>query len=102
MRAIRQERYGGPELLSLVDAPRPDPLPTEVLVRVHAAGVNPVDCQTRAGRGMADVIGGPPFTVGWDISGVVEAVGYGVTRFAPGDEVFGMPRFPHEAAAYAE
>jgi NADPH:quinone reductase-like Zn-dependent oxidoreductase len=99
MRAIRQRSFGGPEVLELVEVDRPDPLPTEVLVRVHAAGVNPVDWKTRAGRGMlADL----PFTVGWDVSGVVEAIGIGVTRFAPGDEVFGMPWFPRQAAAYAE
>ena len=68
-------------------------------MRVSAAGVNPVDWKTRARGG---VLGQPPFTVGWDVAGVVEAVGFGVTRFAPGDRVFGMPRFPHEAAAYAE
>jgi NADPH:quinone reductase-like Zn-dependent oxidoreductase len=99
MRAIRQEALGGPEVLELVDAPRPDPAPTEVLVRVHAAGVNPVDWKTRA-RGA--FLREPPFTVGWDIAGVVEQVGGGVTRFVEGDRVFGMPRFPREAGAYAE
>jgi NADPH:quinone reductase-like Zn-dependent oxidoreductase len=99
MRAIRQETLGGPEVLELVDVPRPVPGPTEVLVRVAAAGVNPVDWKTRARGG---VLGQPPFTVGWDVAGVVEEVGGGVTRFAPGDRVFGMPRFPGEAAAYAE
>jgi NADPH:quinone reductase-like Zn-dependent oxidoreductase len=99
MRAIRQEELGGPEVLKLVEVERPDPRPTEMLVRVHAAGVNPVDWKTRARGGY---LGEPPFTVGWDVSGVVEAIGLGVTRFAPGDEVFGMPWFPREAAAYAE
>jgi NADPH:quinone reductase-like Zn-dependent oxidoreductase len=99
MRAIRQEVLGGPEVLELVDVPRPEPGPTEVLVRVAAAGVNPVDWKTRA-RGA--FLREPPFTVGWDVAGTVEAVGLGVTRFAPGDRVFGMPRFPREAAAYAE
>jgi NADPH:quinone reductase-like Zn-dependent oxidoreductase len=79
--------------------PTPEPGPTEVLVRVTAAGVNPVDWKTRE-RGGA--VGEPPFTVGWDVAGVVEELGRGVTRFAPGDRVFGMPRFPHEAGAYAE
>lgn len=99
MKAIRQETLGGPEVLELVDVERPEAQPTEVLVRVHAAGVNPVDWKTRA-RGA--FLGSPPFTVGWDVAGTVEEVGRGVTRFAPGDRVFGMPRFPKEAAAYAE
>jgi NADPH:quinone reductase-like Zn-dependent oxidoreductase len=99
MRAIRQQTLGGPEVLELVDAPRPEPAPTEVLVRAAAAGVNPVDWKTRTRGGF---LGTPPFTVGWDIAGVVEEVGRGVTRFEPGDRVFGMPRFPREAAAYAE
>jgi NADPH:quinone reductase-like Zn-dependent oxidoreductase len=98
MRAIRQETVGGPEVLQIVEMPRPEPMATEVLVRQHAAGVNPVDWKVRARGGFLQ----PPFTVGWDVAGVVEAVGYGVTRFAPGDRVFGMPRFPREAAAYAE
>jgi NADPH:quinone reductase-like Zn-dependent oxidoreductase len=99
MRAIRQQLLGGPDVLELVEVATPEPSPTEVLVRVHAAGVNPVDWKTRAHGGF---LGDPPFTVGWDVAGVVEAVGVGVTRFAPGDRVFGMPRFPREAAAYAE
>jgi NADPH:quinone reductase-like Zn-dependent oxidoreductase len=99
MRIIRQERLGGPEVLEPSEAPTPDPAPTEVLVRIAAAGVNPVDWKTRARGGY---LGQPPFTVGWDVAGVVDAVGGGVTRFAPGDRVFGMPRFPREAAAYAE
>jgi NADPH:quinone reductase-like Zn-dependent oxidoreductase len=102
VRAIVQDRLGGPEVLELREVERPEPLPTEVLVRVHAAGVNPVDWKTRSGRGMARVLGDPPFTVGWDVAGVVEAVGFGVTRFAEGDAVFGMPRFPRAAGAYAE
>jgi NADPH:quinone reductase-like Zn-dependent oxidoreductase len=99
MRAIRQQALGGPAVLELAEVPRPAPAPTEVLVRVKAAGVNPVDWKTRAHGGF---LGQPPFTVGWDVAGVVEEVGAGVTRFALGDRVFGMPRFPHEAAAYAE
>ncbi|RKN41909.1 NADP-dependent oxidoreductase [Streptomyces hoynatensis] len=101
MPVVTQDRFGGPEVLRLTEAERPRPLPTEVLVRVEAAGVNPVDAKTRAGQGMAAVLGEPPFTVGWDVSGVVEEVGHGVTTLAPGDEVLGMPRFPHEAGAYA-
>jgi NADPH:quinone reductase-like Zn-dependent oxidoreductase len=102
MRVITQDELGGPEVLHIGERPVPDPLPTEVRVRVQAAGVNPVDWKTRAGRGMAGVLGDPPFTVGWDVAGVVDAVGFGVTRLAEGDRVFGMPWFPRQAAAYAE
>ena len=66
MRAIRQRSLGGPEVLELVDVPRPEPGPTEVLVRVAAAGVNPVDWKVRARGGF---LGEPPFTVGWDVAG---------------------------------
>jgi NADPH:quinone reductase-like Zn-dependent oxidoreductase len=99
MRAIRQRALGGPEVLELVEVPLPEPAPTEVLVRVTAAGVNPVDWKTRERGGF---VGEPPFTIGWDVAGIVERTGPGVTRFAAGDRVFGMPRFPREAAAYAE
>lgn len=99
MKLIRQSELGPPDVLRLIEAPAPEPRPTEVLVRVAAAGVNPVDWKTRAKGGF---LGEPPFTVGWDVAGTVEQVGYGVTRFAVGDRVFGMPRFPGEAAAYAE
>ncbi|GHG82007.1 NADP-dependent oxidoreductase [Streptomyces griseocarneus] len=101
MRAISQNVAGGPDVLELVETDRPEPRPTEILVRVHAAGVNPVDWKTRA-RGTLVSGATPPYTVGWDVAGVVEAVGAGVTLFAPGDEVYGMPRFPHAAGAYAD
>ncbi|SMD03293.1 NADPH:quinone reductase [Lentzea albidocapillata] len=99
MRAIIQHEFGGP--LTLTDVPKPAPLPTEVLVRVHAAGVNPVDWKTSAGSGMAGMQTFP-FINGWDVSGVVEEVGFGVTTLKAGDEVYGMPWFPHAAGAYAE
>ncbi|MCG8928435.1 NADP-dependent oxidoreductase [Lentzea sp. CC55] len=99
MRAITQNEFGGP--LTLTEVPKPTPLPTEVLVRVHAAGVNPVDWKTRAGSGMAG-LQTFPFINGWDVSGVVEEVGFGVTTLKPGDEVYGMPWFPRAASAYAE
>jgi NADPH:quinone reductase-like Zn-dependent oxidoreductase len=99
MRAIVQETLGGPEVLTVSEVDTPVPGPTEVLVRVHAAGVNPVDWKVRQAGAF---LGTPPFTVGWDASGVVAAIGGGVTRFAEGDEVFGMPRFPRQGAAYAE
>ncbi|MEV5279447.1 NADP-dependent oxidoreductase [Streptomyces sp. NPDC052811] len=102
MRAVVQDGFGGPEVLRIQQVPRPAPLPTEVLVRVHAAGINPVDWKTRGGTGMAGVLGEPPFTLGWDVSGIVEEVGFGVTTLKAGDEVYGMPWFPRAANAYAE
>ncbi len=102
MSAVVQHQFGGPQVLRVKQVPRPEPLPTEVLVRVCAAGVNPVDWKTRAGSGMVGVLGEPPFVLGWDVSGVVEQVGYGVTTLAPGDEVYGMPWFPRAAGGYAE
>ncbi|MFB9835507.1 NADP-dependent oxidoreductase [Actinoallomurus acaciae] len=100
MRAVSQDTLGGPEVLKVVEVERPEPAPVEVLVRVHAAGVNPTDWKARATGGRAGHT--PPFILGFDVSGVVEAVGVGVTLHRPGDEVFGMPRFPHPAGAYAE
>lgn len=102
MRAVQVTRFGGPEVLVCADVQRPAPISTEVLVRVVAAGINPVDAKTRRGEGVARWVGSPPFIPGWDVCGVVEAVGYGVTRFQEGDMVYGMPRFPRAAGAYAE
>lgn len=99
MRAIRQDVLGGPEVLKLVEVERPEPGPTEVLVRVRAAGVNPTDWKHRA---LKIFLPDPPFTLGWDVSGVVEEVGFGVTIHKPGDEVFGMLRYPHGVGSHAE
>src|SRR5690242_18213601 len=100
MRAVVQNSVGGPEVLEVVDRPDPEPKRGEVLVRLAAAGVNPVDVAVRAG--FYPLLGQPPFVLGWDISGTVEALGPGVAGLSVGDEVFGMPFFPAEAAAYAE
>lgn len=79
MRAIGQDGFGGPEVLKVVEVERPEPGVAEVLVRVHAAGVNPTDAWHRASGGLgAEVV-----RLGWDVSGVVEAVGIGVTTLAP-------------------
>ncbi|RWO87308.1 NADP-dependent oxidoreductase [Mesorhizobium sp.] len=100
MRAVIQNSVGGPDVLVIADQPDPTPEAGEVLVRVKAAGINPVDGAVRAGY--YPLLGEPPYILGWDISGTVEALGAGVTGFKIGDEVFGMPRFPKQAAAYAE
>ncbi|MEU5432181.1 NADP-dependent oxidoreductase [Streptomyces sp. NPDC020719] len=99
MRAVVQKSFGGPEVLETVETERPTPLSGEVLIRVHASGVNPVDVAVRSGA--FPLLGEPPFGVGWDISGVVEQAGPGA-RFKPGDEVYGMPFFPRAATGYAE
>ena len=97
MRVVRQRSFGGPEVLELAESSRPVPLPTEVLVRVKAAGVNPVEPLIRSGQ--FPLLGSPPFVLGWDLSGVVAGLEPGVTRFTVGDEVFGMPFFPRAAGA---
>jgi NADPH:quinone reductase-like Zn-dependent oxidoreductase len=101
MLAVTQTGLGGPEVLRLTTTERPEPGPAEVLVRMHAAALNPTDVWHRATGGLA---GGdaPPIPLGWDLSGTVEAVGIGVTLFRPGDEVFGMPRHPIPAGTHAE
>ncbi|MBW5422544.1 zinc-binding dehydrogenase [Streptomyces sp. BG9H] len=100
MRAVSPRAWGAPENLVPVEVDRPEPGLTEILVRVHAAGVNPVDWKTRA-EGAFGTWGDTPI-LGYDVSGVVEEVGPGVTLYSPGDEVFGMPRFPEQAGGYAE
>jgi NADPH:quinone reductase-like Zn-dependent oxidoreductase len=99
MRVISQDVLGGPEVLRLVEVDRPEPGLSEILVRVHAAGLNPADWKQRV---RSTFLGPPPFVLGWDVSGVVEATGFGVTLFKPGDEVFGMLPFPRGAGSHAE
>ncbi|MFI5675205.1 NADP-dependent oxidoreductase [Streptomyces cellulosae] len=99
MRAISQDVLGGPEVLREVEVERPEPGPNQVLVRVRAAGLNPTDWKHRATGGF---LGEPPFVLGWDVSGVVEAVGIGVATFTPGDEVFGMLPYPYGHGSHAE
>jgi NADPH:quinone reductase-like Zn-dependent oxidoreductase len=99
MRAISQDVLGGPEVLHEVELPRPVPGISQILVAVHASGVNPTDWKHRAHRAF---LPDPPFVLGWDVSGVVAAVGFGVTLFKPGDEVFGMLPYPFGAGAHAE
>lgn len=96
---ISQNQLGGAEVLKPVTAPIPQPGISQILVRVHAAGVNPID-KTNRETGM--FTGEPPFVLGWDVSGTVAAAGAGVTVHETGDEVFGMLPFPQGHGAYAE
>ncbi|WP_448611866.1 NADP-dependent oxidoreductase [Geodermatophilus sp. URMC 60] len=93
MRGVAYDRYGGPEVLTLRDdLPDPPVGPDTVLVRVHAAGVNPVDMAIRQGHLSAFYPHHFPIVPGWDVAGVVEAAGPAVTAFAAGDEVLGYVR----------
>ncbi|MGP3967135.1 NADP-dependent oxidoreductase [Streptomyces sp. 6N223] len=90
---------GGADGVRVRERDRPSPWLGEVLVEVRAAGVNPADRRVSVGGGLPVSY---PFPLGWEMSGVVRAVGPMVTRFAPGDAVCGLVRFPHPAGCYAE
>jgi NADPH:quinone reductase-like Zn-dependent oxidoreductase len=101
MQAVRFHSYGSPEVLVLEEVPRPQAGPGEVLVRVQGAGVNPLDWKVRAGQVKEWLQHHLPLIPGWDVSGIVEAVGEGVTAFKSGDGVYGMLDFRKDGA-YAE
>jgi len=95
MKAVRIHAFGGPEVLQYEDAPRPVAKAGEVLIRIHASSVNPADWKFRNGFFGKDA---PlPLTLGFDFSGVIAALGEGVTRWKTGDEVYG-----YGLGAYAE
>ncbi len=98
IQAIRVHRYGGPEELKLEQIQRPEPQAGEVLVRIHAAGVNPIDWKIRAGWLKEFIPVQFPYTPGLDLAGVVEEIGPGVTAFQKGQAVFGQS----PKGAYAE
>ncbi|WP_144637669.1 zinc-dependent alcohol dehydrogenase family protein [Bordetella genomosp. 13] len=100
MKAIVLESFGGPEAFALRDVPKPVPQAGQVLVRVHATSINPLDYQIRRGD-YPDLVPLPAIT-GHDVSGVVEAVGPGVTAFSPGDEVWYTPQIFDGPGSYAE
>ncbi|MDD7943019.1 NADP-dependent oxidoreductase [Microbacterium sp. NE2HP2] len=102
MRAVVFDEPGAPEVLRVTDVPVPSPALSEVLVRVVAAGVNPIDTKTRLGRGVAGLIDRWPSTLGFDFSGVVIASPYETHELQPGTEVFGMLPFPRSGGSYAE
>lgn len=102
MRAVQIQTYGDLEVLQVREVPQPMVGSGEVLIRVHGAGVNPVDWKTRQGRGAAKSGGEPPLILGWDVAGVIETVSSEVTQFQVGDRVFGLVRFPQAGSTYAE
>ena len=92
MKAILAPHPGGPEVLELADLPVPEPGPGQVRIRVQAAAVNPVDAATREGH-LTDaglVAPNGPLAIGWDVAGVIDAVGTAVARYALGDAVVGL------------
>ncbi|MFJ4989959.1 NADP-dependent oxidoreductase [Streptomyces sp. NPDC088732] len=100
MRAIIQDTYGGPGVLTEGELPIPEPAVGEIRIRVRAAGVNPTDWKHRDGTIPYDH--GLPAVTGWDVAGVVDKLGRGVTLYNEGDEVFGMLPYPHAPGGYAE
>src|SRR5450759_2163458 len=103
MKAITLTGFGGVENLVKTDIPIPDISDNEVLVKVKAISINPVDIKTRKGRGHASKLKEyNPMILGWDISGIVTKTGKSVTSLKKGDEVFGMINFPGHGKAYAE
>ena len=102
MKAVRLHEFGSPDVLTYENTPRPEPLDDEMLVRVRAASVNPVDCRIRRGS-MTPMLPEEPFplVLGMDVSGVVQEVGKSVTDFESGDAVFGINGLP-ELGSYTE
>ena len=100
MKAMTLKAFGGPESFELRDVPKPAPGAGQVLVQVHATSINPLDYQVRRGD-YPDLVTLPSIT-GHDVSGVVEAVGPGVTAFAVGDEVWYTPQIFDGPGSYAE
>src|SRR3954463_15311242 len=97
MKAVRIHAFGGPDVLRYEEAPRPEPKAHQLLVRVHAAGVNPLDWKIREGLLGQDPL---PQVMGSDFSGVIEARGSDVEQFHVGEAVFGT--VADESGSYAE
>ncbi len=101
MKAVRIHAYGGPEMLRYEDAPLPQLNPDDLLIRVRAAAINPVDWKIRAGYLQGFLNPPLPLTLGWDVSGEVIEAGPEVTRFKPGDAVYTRPNIERDGG-YAE
>lgn len=102
MKAIVMTAVGSADVLGTVTVDRPVTVGSEFLIRVVAAGVNPIDVKTRAGAGAASAISSFPVILGQDFSGVVVESPYEAHAFQPGDEVYGMTSVPRLAGSYAE
>ena len=87
MKAVQIHEYGGPDVLKYEDVPRPKPKSGEILVRIYAASVNPIDLMMRNGDASV-MVPHLPYILGWDLAGVVEQVGAGVEGYVPGDAVY--------------
>lgn len=101
MKAIRVHQFGGPEVLKYEEAPRPVPAVDEVLIKVYASGMNPVDWKMRAGLAQSLFPIKLPFIPGWDVSGEIEEAGSNILIYKKGDEVYGRPDVTRDGA-YAE
>jgi NADPH:quinone reductase len=99
MKAIRVHQFGGPEVLKLEEVPTPKPQAGQVLVRIHAAGVNPYDTYMRSGT--YAIKPQLPYTPGSDAAGTIEAAGNGVSKFKPGDRVYTAQTLTGAYAEYA-
>lgn len=102
MRAMVVDGPGGPDALRAASVPVPSPVLSELLVRVIAAGVNPIDAKTRAGAGVWPAVAERPATLGYDFSGIVVKSPYESHPLPPGTPVFGMAPFPRSRGTYAE
>ncbi|MFC1492548.1 NADP-dependent oxidoreductase [candidate division KSB1 bacterium] len=104
MKTLQVTEFGAPTVLKCFDIPVPIPKDDEVLIKISAAGVNPVDAKTRRGIGfVAELIKDRmPWTLGYELSGVIEETGQGVNGFKKGDAVFGMVGLPKRSSCYAE
>jgi len=101
MKAVRIHEFGSPDVLELEDIAIPQPAADEVLIKVYASAVNPVDQKIIAGESQEKFPTKFPLTIGWDVSGVIEQAGDSVRKFSIGDEVYGRP-FPTTNGAFAE
>src|ERR1700743_400323 len=101
MKAVRIHEFGSPEVLELEEVEKPQPAADEVLVKVYASAVNPVDQKIVAGASQEKFPTKFPLTIGWDVSGEIEAIGEKIKHAKVGDEIYGRP-FPTKNGAFAE